>query len=172
MDTSIKAFDLFWNFYNNNYNFKDLIDEGFKSNKIRFFNEEELNKIRNQNFIHPTDPNIKEFEDIFILGKNIGSCVYTSRQLSYSYNNIDLVSGILPLLKGTLNAEELGGHAWIETKDSIIDTSLMLIIDKSLKEKFGYIEENRITASQLKQDHNYQARKEFTNDQNLKSKKK
>ena len=48
----------------------------------------------------------------------------------------------------------------------------MLIIDKSLKEKFGYIEENRITANQLKQDHNYQARKEFTNDQNLKSKKK
>ena len=172
MDTSIKAFDLFWNLYNNNPNFKNIIDEGFKRKQIRFFNEEELDKIRKQNFIHPTNPNIKEFEDIFVIGENIGNCVGVSRQLSYSYNDADLVSGILPLLKGTLNAEKLGGHAWIETKDSIIDTSLMLIIDKSLKEKFGYIEENRITAMRLKQDRNYQARKEFVNDQNLKSKKK
>ena len=172
MDTTIKAFNLFWQLYNNNSNFKSLIDEGFKNKQIRFFNEEELTKIRNQNYIHPTDPNIKEFEDIFVLGKNIGSCVYTSKQLSYSYNDVDLVSGILPILKGTLNAEELGGHAWIETKDSIIDTSLMLVIDASLKERFGYIEENRITSSMLKQDRNYQTRKEFVNDLNLKPKKK
>ena len=172
MDTTIKAFDLFWDLYHNNNDFHDLIDKGFKNKQIRFFNEEELNKIKSQNFIHPTNHNIKEFEDLFNLGLNIGSCVYTSRQLSYSYNNVDLVSGILPILKGTLNAEELGGHAWIETKDCIIDTSLMLVINKSLKEKFGYTEENRITASILKQDHNYQTRKEFTNDINLKPKKK
>ena len=172
MDTSIKAFDLFWNLYNNNSHFKNIIDDGFKNKQIRFFNEEELNKIRNQNFIHPTNPHIKEFEDIFILGQNIGNCVGISRQLSYSYNDIDLVSGILPFLKGTLNAEQLGGHAWLESKDKIIDTSLMLVIDASLKETFGYQEENRITSSQLKQDRNYQTRKEFTNDLNLKSKKK
>ena len=172
MDTTIKAFDLFWDLYHKNNNFHNLIDEGFKTKKIRFFNEEELNRIKSQNFIHPTNPNIKEFEDLFNLGLNIGSCVYISRQLSYSYNNVDLVSGILPILKGTLNAEELGGHAWIETKDHIIDTSLMLVIHKSLKDAFGYIEENRITADKLKQDHNYQARKEFTNDPNLKPKKK
>ena len=83
-----------------------------------------------------------------------------------------LIIGILPILKGTLNAEELGGHAWIETKDEIIDTSLMLVIDKSLKDKFGYIEENRLTASKLRQDPYYQRRKEFTNDQSLKPKKK
>ena len=172
MDTSIKAFNLYWQLYYNNRDFKTLIDEGFKNKQIRYFNDEELNKIRNQNFIHPTDPNIKEFEDIFNLGLNIGSCVFTSRQLSYSYNDVDLVSGTIEFLKGTFNAEEFGGHAWIETKDTIIDTSLMLVIDKSLKEKFGYVEENRITTSQLRQNPNYQARKEWTNDLYLKPKKK
>ncbi len=172
MDTSIKAFDLYNYLYNNNQDFKTLIDEGFKNNQIRFFNEEELNKIRNQNFIHPTNPNIKEFEEVFILGENIGNCVGISRQLSYSYNNVDLVSGKLPILKGTLNAEKEGGHMWLETKDKIIDTSLMLVIDKSLKEKLGYDEEIRITSNMLKQDHNYQARKEFVNDINIKPKHK
>lgn len=167
MDTSIKAFDLFWQLYQNNHSFKKLIDDSFKNNQIRFFNEEELNKIKSQNFIHPINPDIHEFEDIFILGKNIGNCVGISRQLSYSYNNVDLVSGILPILKGTINAKDLGGHAWIETKDSIIDTSLMLVIDKSLKDAFGYIEENRITSNELKKDQFYQSRKEWTNDQNL-----
>jgi len=172
MNTKIKAFELFWQLYHNNSKFKKLIDEEFKNKKIRFFNEEELNKIRNQNFIHPNNPLIKEFEDIFILGQNIGNCVGISRQLSYSYNNVDLVTGTLPILKGTLNAKDLGGHAWIETKDKIIDTSLMLVIDKTLKDDFGYIEENRKTASMLKQDKNYQTRKEFVNDLNLKPKKK
>ena len=172
MDTSIKAFNLFWQLYNNNQDFKEKIDKGFQNKKIRFFNEEELNKIRNQNFIHPTNPNIKEFEDIFLLGDNIGNCVGISRQLSYSYNNADLVSGTLPILKGTPNAKELGGHAWLETPDEIIDTSLMLVIDKTLKTTIGYIEENRKTASMLKQDQNYQKRKEFVNDLNLKPKKK
>ena len=172
MDTTIKAFDLFWQLYNTNQDFKNKIDIGIKNKQIRFFNEEELNKIRNQNFVHPTNPNIKEFEDMFILGKNIGNCVGISRQLSYSYNDVDLVSGILPILKGTINAEKQGGHAWLETNDSIIDTSLMLIIDKSLKKELGYEEENRITANELKHDRNYQTRKEWTNDINLKPKKK
>ena len=44
-------------------------------------------------------------------------------------------------LKGTLNAEKEGGHYWLETPKSIIDTSLMLVIDKSLKNKLRYIEE-------------------------------
>ena len=168
----IKAFELYQYLYNNNTQFKNIINIEFKNKKIRFFNEEEFNKIRNQNFIHPTNPNIKEFEDIFILGENIGNCVGISRQLSYSYNNVDLVSGILPILKGTLNAEVLGGHAWIETKDYIIDTSLMLVIDKSIKEEFGYIEENRIATNDLKKDQFYQARKEWTSDIILKTKKK
>ena len=172
MDTSIKAFDLFWNLYNSNQEFRSLVDEGISEQKVRFFSEEELAKIKSQNFIHPANPSIKEFEDVFILGQNIGNCVGMSRQLSYSYDDVDLVSGILPILKGTLNAEELSGHAWIETKDETIDTSLMLVIDKSLKDKFGYIEENRLTASKLRQDPYYQRRKEFTNDQSLKPKKK
>lgn len=44
----------------------------------------------------------------------------------------------------------------------------MLVIEKSLKDEFGYIEEQRITASQLKKMPLYQSRKDFTNDSSLK----
>lgn len=168
-DKYIKAFELLNKLCNRDETFKALIEGNMKKNLIRFFSEEEWNKIENQNFIPPDkDLGFNEFYELFELGYNIGNCVATARQLSYSYNNVDIVSGILPILKGTRNAEKEGGHCWLETKESIIDTSLMLVIDISLKEKFGYIEEERITHQKLFRDEIYQQRKEFVNDRNLK----
>ena len=46
----------------------------------------------------------------------------------------------------------------------------MLVIDKSLKKEFGYIEEQRITKEMLRSMPNYQARKDFVNDIGLRSK--
>ena len=169
MNTDLKCYDLFKKFYKENEEFKKIIDENMNE-KIRFFGEEEWDKIKNQNFMSPI-PELKEFIDMFTLGYNIGNCGGTSRQLSYSYNDVDIVSGILPMLKGTRNAEKEGGHVWLENDKYIIDTSLMLIIDKSLKDKIGYIEEQRITKYDLMRSTNYQARKEFTNDESLKSKR-
>lgn len=105
---------------------------------------------------------------MFVLGYNMGNCVGASRQLSYSYSDVDIVSGRLPILKGTLNAPKEGGHCWLETSISIIDTSLMLVIDKSLKSDIGYIEEMRLTSSELMRSPSYQVRKEFVNDKDLK----
>ena len=153
-----------------NEEFRKIFDDNILSKKIRFFDEEEWSKIKKQNFISP----IKEmntFEDLFILGYNIGNCVGTSWQLSFSYSNVDIVSGVLPMLKGTLNAEKEGGHCWLETNKYIIDTSLMLIVDKSLKDEIGYIEEQRITYSQLLSSRNYRVRKEFVNDTSFKKNK-
>lgn len=166
MPTSIKAFNLFHHLYNTSSTFKQTIDENLKNGKIRFFNDEEWDKIKNQNFISP-NPELKNFTDMFILGYNIGNCIGTSRQLSYSYRNVDLVSGRLPILKGTLNAEKEGGHGWLENDNYIIDTSLMLVIDKSLKETIGYIEERRITAHELASSPIYKARRDFVNDKNI-----
>lgn len=171
MDTDIKAYELFWNLYHHNDHFHKLIDENMKSGKIRFFNDDEWSKINDQNFIPPI-PQMKNFADMFLLGHNIGNCVGASWQLSYSYDDVDIVSGILPVLKGTRNAEKEGGHCWLENESYIIDTSLMLVIDKSLKQEFGYIEEQRLTASSLKTSPTYIARKEFVNDQSLKQNKK
>ena len=158
-----KAFTLFWQLYDNNLSFKKLIEKYKLSNQIRFFGDEEWEKIKNQNFL-PVSPDVKEFIDMFALGYNIGNCVGASMQLSYSYNDVDIVSGILPILKGTRNALKEGGHCWLETKTSIIDTSLMLVMDKKLKEEFGYIEEQRITAYALNTSERYQKRKEFALD--------
>lgn len=171
MDTNGKAFELFWTIYNNNSEFAKLIDENFENGKIRFFSDEELKKIDSQNFVSPIKK-MKEFRDMFELGYNIGNCVGASRQLSYSYNNVDIVSGILPILKGTRNAEKEGGHCWLETPLTIIDTSLMLVIDRSLKGNFGYKEEQRICSYELASSPRYQARKEFVNDRSINSNKK
>lgn len=172
MDTDIKAYEMFWSLYKSNDDFHNLVDKGMKENKIRFFDENEWSKIRSQNFVSPSKE-MNEFIDMFLLGYNIGNCVGTTRQLSYSYYNADIVSGILPILKGTLNAEKEGGHCWLETPNNIIDTSLMLVIDKSLKSDFGYIEEQRLTCYQLARMPLYQARKESVNDRDVhKSRKK
>lgn len=168
MDTNIKAFSLFMEIYHKNSDFHKIINENFGNGKIRFFNDEEWDKINSQNFVSPIKE-MKEFRDMFLLGYNIGNCVGASRQLSYSYNNVDIVSGILPILKGTLNAEKEGGHCWLETPNNIIDTSLMLVIDKSLKNTLGYIEEQRLTSFQLATSPTYQSRKDFVNDRNLNS---
>lgn len=48
----------------------------------------------------------------------------------------------------------------------------MLVIDKSLKDTIGYIEERRITANELANSPTYKARKEFVNDKNLKQNKR
>jgi len=167
MDFNIKAYELVLNLCKENLWFRHLISENLKNGKIRFFNEEEWEKINSQNFVS-LSPEMNEFSDLFTLGYNIGNCVGTSKQLSYSYDDVDIVSGILPALKGTLNAEKEGGHCWLETSKSIIDTSLMLVIDKSLKEEFGYLEEQRVTSKQLASMTLYQSRKEFVNDKELK----
>lgn len=167
----MKAYELFNKLYNENIEFKHIIDEGLKNNKIRHFNDNEWNKINSQNFISMV-PGMDEFIDMFKLGYNIGNCAAAARQLSYSYDDIDIVSGTLPLIKGTRNAVKEGGHVWLETKDSIIDTSLMLVIDKSYKDKIGYKEEERLTSYTLLTMPNYQTRKEFTNDPNFRSSKK
>jgi len=166
MNTDLKAYELFWKLYSNNLEFKEVVYKNLKNGKVRFFNNEEWDKINSQNFVSRI-PGIKEFIDMFILGYNMGNCVGMTRQLSYSYKDADIVSGILPILKGTLNAEKEGGHCWLETPTHIIDTSLMLVINKSLKEDFGYIEEERRTSFELLSSPNYRVRKEFVNDKRL-----
>ena len=166
MVENIKAYSMFKELYCSNSKFKECVLENFLNGKMRFFGEDEWSKIVLQNFISPI-PEMKEFLDMFVFGYNIGNCIGASRQLSYSYRNVDIVSGVLPMIKGTLNAEEEGGHGWLETPDYVIDTSLMLVFDKSLKEDLGYIEEQRITSSQLRKDQSYQARKDFVLDRSL-----
>lgn len=166
-----KAFDQFKELRKKYPEFKKLIEESFQNGTARFFNEEEWNKIESQNFLPPI-PEIKSFMDMFERGYNIGNCVNMSWDLSYSYDDVDIVSGVLPILKGTRNAEKEGGHCWLETPTTIIDTTLMLVMDKSLKEKIGYIEEVRIKDSQLRNSSTYQSRKNFVNDRSIRNSKR
>lgn len=147
------------------------IDEYIKEGKIRFFDEREWDLVDSQNFMSP-HVNFDSFYDMFAVGYNEGNCVGMVRQMSYSYNDVDIVSGRLPILQGTRNAEVEGGHAWLENENQIIDTSLLLVIDKELKSALGYIEEQRVTQFHLSLSSIYQARKEFVNDKNLRTSSK
>lgn len=120
-----------------NQEFKNAIVQGVKEGKIRRFDEELWEKIRTQNIRA-----INNFEDVFIDGTNIGYCTVASKQLSYSLDDCYICGGVLPILKGTENCDD-GSHTWILHNSEIIDTTLMLIIDKDYAEKIGYIEENR-----------------------------
>ena len=58
----MKAYELFNKLYNENIEFKHIIDEGLKNNKIRHFNDNEWDKINSQNFISMV-PGMDEFID-------------------------------------------------------------------------------------------------------------
>ena len=166
LDSNIKGFNLLKELYQTNQEFRAVLDKCFQLGHIRFFGEEEFEKMQMQNYVSPTS-DATTLEDIFILGYNIGDCKGMSYQLSYSYNDVDIVTGTNKFLIGTKNAEH-GGHLWLETKTEIIDTSLMLVISVKLKQEMGYDEEYRITASDLRKSTMYQSRKEWTTDPYIK----
>lgn len=161
-----KGYDCLNKLFEKNLKFKKFILENIKLGKIRYFGEEEWEKIKNQNYVS-IHPQVKNFYDIFRLGGNEGNCTGCSKQLSYSYDDISIAGGLLPILAGTRNCLE-GEHTWLETDKHVIDTSFLLVIDKSLKEEIGYQTENIYTPSMLYNDPIYSARKEFVNDPNLK----
>ncbi|MBP5684318.1 MAG: hypothetical protein J6X02_03580 [Bacilli bacterium] len=152
---------------NNNDQFREIFVKGISDGTISFFSEELWNMIRQQNFIPPMNE-IDDFIDFFKKGYNIGTCGWTTRQLSYSFDNISIVAGTLAKLKGTFNSEKEGGNFWLEDDKQIIDTSLMLIIDKSLKDTIGYSEEKRLEPYELARNQRYQERKYFTLDKSIK----
>lgn len=160
----MKCYDVFNKLYKENEEFKNIVDKHLHDG-IYYFPDELWNKIKEMNFYSEY---VKDFYDVFVKGYNIGNCVNTAFCVSYLFDDVDIVSGVQSFLKGQLNSEKVGGHVWLETKEYIIDTSLMLMIDKELKDVLKYHDEQRITCSQLKKMDVYQARKEFANDASLK----
>lgn len=156
-----KCFDLLKDLLSNE-KFKSIIDIGVNNGYITGFDDELWDKIDNQN-IRTNKTFTEHFED----GINIGSCTSMSRQLSYSFDSCYICGGILPILKGTKNSID-GSHTWILTGDKIIDTSLMLVIDKDYANELGYVELNRVNPNM---DEYYRKTKEYTNDTSLNRKR-
>lgn len=141
-----------------NENFRQTLVEGYLNGKITGFTEEIWKKIQEQNIRR-----IPSFEDVFRDGANIGYCTVAAKQLSYSFDRCYLCGGVLPILKGSVNCED-GSHTWLEVQNKIIDTTLMLILDKEYSEKIGFVEQNRYNPNL---DPVYVAAKEFTRDKSI-----
>jgi len=155
---SYKCFDILKELVNTNSKFRDVLLDGSTNGKITGFYEELWNKIHSQNI-----RGISNFEDVFKDGANIGYCTVAAKQLSYSLDSCFICGGVLKVLENTPNCKD-GSHTWILYDDKIIDTSLMLVIDKEYIEQLGYKEENRYDPNI---DPIYQAAKSFTLDDNL-----
>jgi len=162
---NFKGFEFINKLMEDNEQLSNLINTNVALGKIRYFGEEEWEKIKKQNFVN-ANPEIKGFYDIFQIGDNkYGNRAEIVKQLSFSYNNVSIAGGELSILKDTKND---GSHTWLETNDHIIDPTLLLIIDLSLKNELGYVTQNIVTAEMLAGHDMYQARKEFVNDSSLK----
>ena len=142
--------------------FYQIIKEGIIKGEISGFTDELWKKIKAQNVRV-----IDNFEQVFVEGFNIGACTNVSRQLSFSFDSCFICGGTLSIIAGTKNSVD-GRHTWIEYQDKIIDTTLMLIIDKKFAKKLGYSEENRYDPNT---DPIYRSAKEFATDTDYKNKK-
>ena len=172
MDNEFKGFDLLEELKIKFPDFREKLEKYIKLGKVRYFNENEWNKIKNQNYMDVIEDIVyDDFYDVFCDGKNIGFCTTMVKQLSYSYNDVALVAGRVPMFVGTKNSSH-GGHKWLEDGEHIIDTSLLLVIDKDIISEFGYKEEKRYTAQDLRNNKIYQSTKERINDLYLKKKHK
>ncbi len=156
-----KCYDTLKELLKKDAHFRELIISGVAEGKIEGFNQELWQRLDEQNL---RSPGVNSFVDVFSSGANQGYCTVCAKQVSYSLDTCFLCGGVLPILKGTVNCPD-GSHTWIEYGNKIIDTTLMLIIDTSLKDMVGYIEENRYNPNY---DQVYSAAKEFTNDASLK----
>lgn len=157
-----KGTKLIRNLLQNNLEFRNIILEGIKNNKITGFSEELWTMIDNQNI-----RGINSFLDVFVDGANIGYCTVASKQLSYSFDSCFIAGGVNKYLVNSTNSID-GSHTWIVRNNKIYDTTFMLEIDRSFEGKLGYIEENRYDPNL---DRIYKAAKEFTNDKELSIKK-
>ncbi len=157
--SSYKCYDLLKNLLYNNEEFRNIVISGMKEGKVYGFPNEFWEMIKNQNI-----RGISSFDDVFKDGANIGYCTVAAKQLSYSFDNCFICGGVLPILAGTENCPD-GSHTWIVYNQSVIDTSLMLVIDEQYSKKLGYIEENRYDPNV---DPIYVATKDWTNDTGIK----
>lgn len=92
---------------------------------------------------------------VFKNGYNIGKCLLTSYYVSTIFDDSLICTGKVEILKGTKNSPN-GDHVWIETEESIIDTTLMIILSKKSKYAKLYTKEADIKPIFSHEDLNYQ----------------
>lgn len=158
-----KCYDLLKELMAVNKDFAKKVEQGYLLQKVRGFDEEIFEKIRNQNI-----RKIKSFEEVFVHGYNENYCTVCARQLSFSFNSCYLCGGVLEVLKNFRDGKD-GSHTWMLHNGYIYDTTLMLIIEEEYSKKLGYIEENRYNPNM---DPIYNAAKDFATDSDLRTIKK
>ena len=156
-----KCYNTILDLITKNVEFRKTIFNGIVDGKISGFSQNLWDKISSQNIRAPV---VNKFCEVFKDGYNQGYCTVCSKQVSYSFNNCYLCGGNLPILIGTTNCPN-GDHSWIEKDNYIIDTTLMLIIDKTYADNLGYILDNKYNPNE---NDNYLASKEYANDQSFK----
>ena len=148
--------------YENNFEFKRLIDFGFEHGLIKGFD--------NDLFAQMDELNMRGkgvLSDAFKVGANIGACTSASKLVSFIFYRCNIAGGTNRFLIGTKNSKG-GSHTWVVGSDNkIYDTTFMLIIDSNYALNMGYTLE-RIDNPNI--DQFYSSAKEFALDKNIRSK--
>jgi hypothetical protein len=140
-DNEFRGYDLLNYLLTKDSNFKEVITSGLRTGFIRKFNDDEWEKIIKVSYI-PEVRCINSFFEMFKEGLNIGNACGTSKYLGKEYSSVDIVCGSLPVLNDVIVSDNMD-HWWLETDDSIIDPSLLLIIHPLYRDKLGYVESDR-----------------------------
>lgn len=148
-----------------------LLQKHIEEKKIESFDEFLIEKIKKTNVF-----GIKSFYEIFEMGLNIGTCGLTAKYVSFSFENVTIVTeGKCEILIGTPGAE-FGQHAWLEVEEEsevyVYDTTLMLKIAKDIAyEELGYMPKTKLSIDDLKKDDSYMFTKKISKDQKSLNKK-
>lgn len=155
-----KCYDLLKKLYNENPSFKKVVDDGISLGKVSGYSDELFDKLDSQNI---RSKGLNSFLEVLKDGANLGYCTVCAKQVSYSFDSPYICGGTVDFLIGTINSID-GRHTWILNEGKVIDTTLMIIIDSSYINNFGYHEENRYNPLL---DPIYVSTKDFTNDTSL-----
>ena len=146
LDKGKKACSVFWQLYDNNSQFNNIIFLGVKNKKIRFLDESDIEDMKNV-IIKSVAAKVSSLDEWFEQGYNYLKPRWTAYFLSLLYDEVDIVFGVTKFSDG--------GYYWLETETEIIDPRLMISIDKTYSAKLGYRECERKNHSNLVRDKKY-----------------
>lgn len=141
-DNEFRGYDLLNYLLMKDNEFKEVVSSGLRTGFIRKFNDDEWERVLRVSYV-PEVRCINSFFEMFKEGLNIGNALGTTKYLGHEYSDVDVVRGSLPVLDDVIVSTNSMDHWWLETDDSIIDPSLLLIIHPLYRDKLGYIEADR-----------------------------
>lgn len=165
-EESLKGYNLVNALNSKNKRFNQILKIGITAGKVNYFGKEEWNLIKSIKCPDKSDY-LESFYEVFQNGLNIRNSGRTILDFSYLFDDFDIITGDNCYLSNTYGYK-IHEHTWLELDNKIYDTTLLLVIDISLKDLFGYVSINNYSSAELQTSKIYQVNKRFARGRLLK----